>query len=104
MGIVSPWRVPCPALPAALGPKTATAASPHYRPPIAPCIPVASRTHAGATECIGSGEKSRDDLSLIGTNSDMPHAPSLHDYHKLQTAFEIRCNHLKMNDGAFYNR
>jgi hypothetical protein len=85
----------CPALPAALGPRP-------RRPTIAPCIPW-HLAHAGATECIGSGEKSRDHLFLIGTNSDVA-APSLRDYQELQTALEILCNHVMMNDGMFYNR
>ena len=89
--------LPCPALSAALGSKTdrLVPPSPHASP--------WHLAHAGAMECIGSGEKSRDHLSLIRTNSDVA-APSLRGYHELQTAFEIRCNHLKMNDGAFYNR
>jgi hypothetical protein len=51
----------------------------------------------------GCGEKIRDRLSLIGTNSGVV-GPCPRGYREPQTVFEILCNHVKMTDEAFYNR
>ena len=65
--------LPCPALLAALASKTdrVIPPSPAHRPHAPPW----HLAHAGATECMGSGEKGPDHISPAGTNSDVA-APS----------------------------
>jgi hypothetical protein len=98
IGIISPWRIPCPTLSVALGSKID-----RLVPPSSPMHPLGISHMLAQRNASAPARKARDHLSLIGTNSDVV-APSLRNYHELQTALGILCNHVKMSDGHNYGR